>query len=462
MVTITRRKVLAGGAAVLAGAGLSQVVGAGAEVTPGRSRARRIATDRTPPASADVVVIGGGNIGAAAAFYLAKQGLSVALCEKGAIAGEASGRSVGHAAALGSEPELHDLALLARQRWPGVNAELQEETGYRRTGMVMQIRDEASRDYWRDWIGKSGEVGAHAAILSPAEAAKLVQPTAPWFGAIYDPIDGRAEPTLIAPAFASAARRSGVRIVAPCAVRGLETAGGKLIGVVTEAGVIKTRRALYAGGAWSSTFMRHLGLHLPTANLFSWCASFAGVSGPNGGAIFNGVTARRQIDGGFTGSIMELTMPITPDSFRFAPELYAAWKGGNWPVSPRLGWYSMKELATDWGWSDDQTSPFERRRILEPTVNEGVVDKTLAQLRESIPAFKAMRRTDAWGGVISMATDQKPVLGPVPGIDGLTIATSVSSGVLLGPTVGAIMADLIGGRQPEADLRPFAVDRFRA
>jgi glycine/D-amino acid oxidase-like deaminating enzyme len=443
------------------GYGATRLIGEGAEVTDGKSRARKIHTDARPPASADVVVIGGGNIGAATAYFLAKQGLSVVLCEKGAIAGEASGRSVGHASALGVDGPMAPFAAEAYRIWPGMNAELQQETGYRQTGMIQQIRDEASRDHWTKWIADGGEIARRAKVLDGAAAARMIQPYKPWFGAVFDEAAGRAEPTLIAPAFATAAQRLGARIVAPCAVRGLDVAGGRLIGVMTELGVIKTSRAIYAGGAWSSTFMRHIGRHLPTANIFSWCGSFGGVRGLQTGAIFDQVTSRPQLDGNFTGSIMELTMPITPDTFRFSSELYAAWKGGDWPVSPRLGWYSLGEFSGGWSWADDQVSPFERRRILEPTVNHAIVGKCMDQIRKSIPAFRNLQLGEAWGGVISMATDFTPVMGAVPGIAGLSIATAVDGGVLQGPAVGSVMADLIGGKTPRVDLKPFGIDRFQ-
>jgi succinyl-CoA synthetase alpha subunit len=111
-----------------AGYGLSRIIGSGAEIAEGRSRARLIETVTAPPSTADVVVIGGGNIGAATAYYLAKNGQSVVLCEKGAIGGEASGRSVGHVFSLGMPVSKLPITIAAKQLWTNINAELQVET----------------------------------------------------------------------------------------------------------------------------------------------------------------------------------------------------------------------------------------------------------------------------------------------------------------------------------------------
>ncbi len=84
-----------------------------------------------------------------------------------------------------------------------------------------------------------------------------------WAGGLYTPTDGRAEPTIAAPAIARAAQRLGAKIFTNTAVRGVETSGGRISAVVTENGSVQCSTVILAGGAWSSTFCRSLDLRLP-------------------------------------------------------------------------------------------------------------------------------------------------------------------------------------------------------
>jgi len=101
----------------------------------------------------------------------------------------------------------------------------------------------------------------HSKVLSPAESKALTPGSVPdWIGGVHSPTDGRAEPSLAGPAIAEAARRLGATIHQDCAARGLETEAGKVSGVITERGVIRTQAVLLAGGAWSGLFCRRHGL----------------------------------------------------------------------------------------------------------------------------------------------------------------------------------------------------------
>jgi glycine/D-amino acid oxidase-like deaminating enzyme len=249
-------------------------------------------------------------------------------------------------------------------------------------------------------------------------------------------------------------------IVAPCAVRGIESAGGKLVAVVTEFGTIRTGRAVLAGGAWSSAFLRNIGRRLPIANLFSWCASFGGGAGsPEVSGLFQDTTWRRQIDGRYTTSLLSLNAPVTPDTFRYLPQFVAALRSGM-PIRPRIGRYTLEEFFSAGSWKLDEVSPFERRRILAPVVDHMVTDRALERMKNNVAAFKAPAQASLWGGVISASPDFKPVLGPVDGIAGLTIATGFPDGLLIAPAIGTLVAEIVQGRQPSCDISQFGMNRF--
>mgnify|MGYP001217620080 CR=1 FL=1 len=84
----------------------------------------------------------------------------------------------------------------------------------------MEIPDEASRGYWVEWLRRNAHLAPAARILETREISAHVTTNHRWHGAIYDPTDGCAEPALVAPAFAEAARRHGARLMVRCAVRG--------------------------------------------------------------------------------------------------------------------------------------------------------------------------------------------------------------------------------------------------
>src|ERR1700748_1848443 len=94
-----------------------------------------VAGDATVPAKADVVVIGGGIVGASTALELAERGVSVVLCEKGAIACEQSSRNWGWVRKMGRDPRELPLIVESLRLWEGLNARVGGETGFRRSGI---------------------------------------------------------------------------------------------------------------------------------------------------------------------------------------------------------------------------------------------------------------------------------------------------------------------------------------
>ena len=104
------------------------------------------------PASADVLVIGGGIVGVTTALYLARDGLSVVLCEKGVIAGEQSSRNWGWVRAQGRDEAEIPIMLEARQLWRGLSRELGEGLGLAACGVSYLARGEASMTRYEAWL----------------------------------------------------------------------------------------------------------------------------------------------------------------------------------------------------------------------------------------------------------------------------------------------------------------------
>ena len=231
---------------------------------------RRIASDEKLPDAADVVVIGGGIAGSAAAYALAKKGLSVALLEKGRVGGEQTSRNWGWCRQQHRDLRELPLAQKSLQIWNGLGAELGVDPGFRRTGLLYVTTRPADLAQWEAWTLRARDYQMHSHVLSAAEARAMTPgSTVDWIGGVHSPSDGRAEPSLAGPAIAEGARRLGATIHQDCAARGLDIEAGKVSGVVTEKGRIRTRAVLAAGGAWTSLFCRHHGIRLPQAGVRS-------------------------------------------------------------------------------------------------------------------------------------------------------------------------------------------------
>ena len=182
------------------------------------------------PARTGVVVVGGGIIGTSTAFFLARKGIPVVLCEKGHIAGEQSSRNWGWCRKMGRDPREMPLAIEALRLWPEMNALTEAETGFRQCGIVYLCRDASGAGQARGMAGARAPLSARqpAAVARRGGAGAARARPATGRAALYTPSDGRGEPQKAAPAIAEAARRHGAAILTQCAVRGIETAGGRV------------------------------------------------------------------------------------------------------------------------------------------------------------------------------------------------------------------------------------------
>ena len=191
----------------------------------------RVQSDETLPPSADVVVIGGGIAGITRRLcHLAKKGHSVAVVEKGYVAGEQSSRNWGWCRQQNRDLRELPLAQRALEMWNGLNEELGADTGFRRTGLIYVTTEQSDLDAWSSWVDKAREIARCIAACSRPPRRRRCRPAAPddWIGGVHSPTDGKAEPALAVPAFAEAARRLGVTIHQDCAARGLETTAGRV------------------------------------------------------------------------------------------------------------------------------------------------------------------------------------------------------------------------------------------
>ncbi|MCJ8309304.1 MAG: FAD-binding oxidoreductase [Rhizobiaceae bacterium] len=424
-----------------------------------------VPNDQTQPETVDVVVIGGGIAGICTALELSERGLSVAVCEKGIVAGEQSSRNWGWCRQMGRDPRELPLMQHSMQLWRQMHQRTGEDVGYRECGVAYLCDTEAKlakRQKWHD-----NYVGAHglsSRMLSQSEANALTPGAAmTWLGGLHTVDDGRAEPTLAVPAMARAAMRSGVHVVQNCAVRGLERQAGQVSGVVTEHGEIACRQVVLAGGAWSRRFCHNAGISLPQLTVINSVMRTqpidVGIDTSIAAADF---AIRKRLDGGYTVAHATLSMAdIMPDSFRLLPDFWPVLKAEWRDYRYRIGQRFLDEARLKRHWSHDEVSPFEQVRILDPIPHDGIQSSALKSLQKSIPAFQKAEIAEKWAGVIDVMPDVVPVISPVDQVPGFFMATGFSGhGFGLGPGAGKLMAQLVCGETPCVDPTPFSLNRF--
>lgn len=424
----------------------------------------RVRSDEVLPKSTDVVVIGGGIAGTSAAYELAKKGHSVALVEKGHLAGEQSSRNWGWCRQQNRDLRELPLAQRAVEMWNGLNEELGAETGFRRTGLLYVTTKQSDLDLWSNWADRAREYQMHSRMLTAAEA-RAMSPgsTENWIGGVHSPTDGRAEPALATPAIAEGARKRGATIHQNCAARGLETEGGKVSAVVTEKGTIRTSAVLCAGGAWSSMFCRHHGIKLPQAGVRS--TSFFTEAAPQvieGGLSMPDLTFRRRLDGGYTVGISGRgLLELTPQGMLYAQQFWRTFKKRRGGLTIRAGrsFFAGPEAISHW--SNDSISPFERIRTFDPPAQEELISFALKRLGQLYPQLANVKVAHKYGGLVDFTPDWIPVISGVAALPGFYISTGFSGhGFGIGPAAGRLAADIVANDTPIVDPRPYRYSRM--
>ncbi len=412
---------------------------------------------RTPLAPTEVAIIGAGIVGAASAYYLAKQGVPVTLLEKGSIAGEQSSRNWGFVRQQGRHSAELPLMIACNGIWQNLHKELAADLGWRQGGNLRIAVDDERIAVFESWQRLAAEYGLDTRILSTTELRDVVPSlTLAARGGMYTPSDGQADPTRVTTAFCMAARRLGARIYEHCAVTGVDVGGGAVRGVNTERGMIVAGTVVCAAGVWSSRLLRRLGLSLPTVWVRNSVARTEPLAALTASAVWMPEVAFRQAaDGRVTiapGAIAHHDIML--DSVRYATKFWQALQQDKDSLRLRLGRPLLDDIC-------GRYRRFTTHRTLDPAPDSIALRAAVDCFTQRVAADQAVRVARSWAGYIDMTPDLLPVLDAQAAPSGLVVATGFSGhGFGLGPIAGRVVAEMATGRDVDADLKPFQLQRF--
>ena len=373
------------------------------------------------PGSADAVVVGGGTIGGWCAYFLRRAGLDrVVLLEKGLLGQGASSRAAGVVRMQGGTPTAVRLGQWSRRFYLGQRDELGIDSGFVAQGYLLPCFTEAEVAAARERLVMQSSLGVPVRWLDPAEVDAANPTLAPGqtLGGTFCDDDGYITPPRNVTAYAVALALSGVRVCEQIRFTGLVMAGGRVAGVETPAGRISAPLVVLTGGP-----------------KLAEVGALAGIRIPAGGA-------RHQV------AVTEPHPDLRPDRVPMVFDLLAG-----------LYW-RPEEGGLLFGMSNPDEQPGE---------NVSVDEAYLARMRERLTALVpvtaglGLRRT--WAATIDYTPDHLPIIGPALGPDGplagVTVASAAGHGMMWGPAVARVAADLaLTGTSQVVDAAPLGLDRF--
>jgi len=379
-------------------------------------------------ASLTAVVIGAGALGASTAYHLARRGVAVTLADQHAPGSQTSPRAAGLTNTKAASTEI--MARLTDEATETL-ARFERETGhaleFHRSGSVKAAYTEIGETRLLADLAVARSIGVEVNLISAADARRL----APWFEpgsprAIgYVPSDAYLEPSRLPIAYVQLAQAAGAQIVPFTPVSGLLHEGGRARGVSTPRGELRADVVIDAAGGWARGVAARAGIRLPV------------------------VPVRHQL---FVTEPISSVRPEQPIVRFLEASIYVRPERGGL----LLGGYEDAPLVVD---PAERGPAFQIANLeLDIGVLRGLVDEVAEHLPVLVDAPVAVHR----GGLPTMTPDGHPIIGAVPGLDGLYVASGCCVGGLsLSPAAGRALADLIVDGSCEPDLAPLSVERFR-
>lgn len=369
---------------------------------------------------ADVVIVGGGIMGAATAFFLRQRGASVIVLERDTIGQHASGTNFGNVRRQGRFLPQLPLATRSREIWGRLPELVGESAEFLATGHVRVAYRHEDANRLEAYARDCRDYGLHLEILS----ANAVRARFPFLApevilGSYSPNDGHANPRLAAPAFARAARRNGAEVLEGVEVTDIGKVGDDFVVESRGSGQFRAPVVQISAGAWGGLLSEAFGEAVP-------------------------ITPR--------GPQMGVTEPV---GYAIAPVI-----GVSSSVTEEGIYLRQVERGNIvFGGGIRGPAHIDRRRAYVDPAN---TLRQLPQIGRVVPALRGLSVIRTWSGVEGYMADDIPIMGPSTATSGLYYAFGFCGhGFQLGPGVGDVMAELIVAGRTSTPIEPFHISRFQ-
>ena len=373
----------------------------------------------------DVLIVGGGIAGCCTAYYLARDGVEVALIDRGEIGRGASSRNAGslhqqlmpftfrEGDAEERRARVVTLPLMAAAAgvWQELSRELDGGIELRIVGGLMVAETDEQMAFLADKVALERDQGLDVHMVSGNELRTL----APYLseaviGAEYAPGEGKLNPLLAIAGLVRAAKGRGARLFRGRELLDLEHGTGGFTARVIG-GRVRCRRVVNAAGPWAAEVAAKVGVSLPVE--------------PNC----------------VQSSITERTPPLIGHLVCHAEKVLSLKQVANGGLIIGGGWPARIDPVTN-----------------GLTVLAENVLANVALACQMVPGLEGARLLRTWAGV-NIKSDGKPILGEVPGVPGFYNAVPTDAGMTMGPICARLVAEQMTGRQPSIDIGMFSVER---
>jgi len=214
-----------------------------------------------------VVIVGGGIVGTATAYYLERAGVDAVVCERSTPGAGSTDRAVGGIRAQFGSAANVELSLRALPVWESFAEQFDTEIGYRTHGYMFLTGEPDTADALGDSVAMQNERGVPSELLEPAEATTHLPELCAdrYVAAAYSPADGSADPHLALQGFGAAAREAGAEIRTNTPVEAVTTDRGRVTGVETPEGHLEAEYVVNAAGPWAAQVAAMAGVDLPVS-----------------------------------------------------------------------------------------------------------------------------------------------------------------------------------------------------
>ena len=383
---------------------------------------------------AQVVVIGGGVVGASVLFHLTENGWNdVLLVERKELTAGSTWHAAGGMHTLNGDPNVAQLQQYTVQLYRQIEERSGQDCSIHLPGGITLAADRDRMDWLRMAVARGRYLGMdELEMITPSEAQELFPLLDPqhFLGAMWDPVEGHVDPTGVTNAYAICARQAGAEISRQNQVVGLEHRPDGTWTVITERGEVHAEHVVNAGGLWAREVGRMAGLELPVLAMQHHYL----VTEPMPEVKEHMAATGRE-------------MPMAMD---FAGEIYIRQEGDGM----LLGTYEQNSRA----WAEHTTPWNFDMELLPPDLDR--IEPELEVAFRHYPAMAGAGIKTIVNGPFTFTPDGNPLVGPVPGLRGYWTACGVMAGLSQGGGVGLALANWMTEGEPGFDIWGMDVARF--